>query len=94
MKYSKIAEFIKPFIPKILQIYTDLLKADASIIKNFQDLIGLLEEDIAPYANDLAKMFINMFAEYTHKNPQDNQHYGKEEEDDEDSGEDEEDTNF
>ena len=39
-------------------------------------------------------MFINMFAEYTQKNPQDNQHYGKEEEDDEDSGEDEEDTNF
>ena len=71
MKYEKIAEFIKPFIPDILKIYTDMLKADASIIKNFEDLIDLLEEDIAPYANDLSKMFIQMFVEYSQNN-QDN----------------------
>ena len=35
-----------------------MLKSDASIIKNFGDLIDLLEEDIAPFANDLSKMLI------------------------------------
>lgn len=61
MKYDPIAEFIKPYIPDILAIYTDLLQADTSIIKNFEDLINLLEEEIAPFANDLVQMFINMF---------------------------------
>lgn len=64
MKYDSIAEFIKPYIPDILAIYTDLLQADTSIIKNFEDLINLLEEELAPFANDLVKMLINMFLGY------------------------------
>ena len=35
MRYDKIAAFIKPFIPNILKIYSDLLRVDSSIIKNF-----------------------------------------------------------
>ena len=65
MRYEKIEEFSQPFIPDVLRIYTDLLQADSSIIKNFEDLIDLLEENIAPYANDLTKMFLEMFASYT-----------------------------
>lgn len=100
MKYDKIAEFIKPFIPDILKIYTDLLSADASIIKNFKDLIDLLEEEIVPFASNLTKMFVTMFAGYTQNSNQDyDQKFGRrqkneeEENDDEESNEDEEDTN-
>ena len=67
MKYSTIAQFIRPFIPDILKIYTDLLPADSSIIKNFEDLIDLLEDDIAPFANNLSKLFIDMFFGYVQR---------------------------
>ncbi len=65
MRYDAIADFIKPYIPEILRIYTDLLQADSSIIKNFEDLIDLLDDAIAPFANDLTKLLINMFLNYT-----------------------------
>jgi len=42
MKYDQIETFVKPFIPELLKIYTDLLEADASVMKNFEDLIDLL----------------------------------------------------
>jgi hypothetical protein len=42
MKYDQIEEFVKPFIPDLLRIYTELLEADPSVIKNFEDLIDLL----------------------------------------------------
>ncbi len=80
MKYDAIAEFIKPFIPDILSIYTDLLQADASIIKNFEDLINLLEEEIAPFANDLVKLLINMFMGYTQNEQPSNQSYKEKDE--------------
>lgn len=35
MKYDQIEEFVKPFIPDLLRIYTELLEADPSVIKNF-----------------------------------------------------------
>lgn len=65
MRYDAIADFIKPYIPDILKIYTELLQADSSIIKNFEDLINLLDDAIAPFANDLTKILITMFASYT-----------------------------
>ena len=68
MKYQCISEFIRPFIPDILKMYTDLLKADASIIKNFEDLIDLLEDEVAPFANNLTHLFIEMFAGYAQNN--------------------------
>lgn len=43
MKYDSIVEFIKPYLQDILKIYTELLETDLSIIKNFEDLINLLE---------------------------------------------------
>ena len=97
MKYPVIAEFIRPFIPDILKIYTDLLRADASIIKNFEDLIDLLEEDIVPFANNLSKLFIDMFFGYVQhcqQNFENNGSNSQDEGDDEESEEEEEDTNF
>ena len=70
MKYDNIVEFVRPYLPDILRIYTALLETDTSIIKNFEDLINLLEEEIAPFADDLANILLNMFLNYTSDNPQ------------------------
>jgi hypothetical protein len=70
LKYPSIVEFVRPHLQDILRIYTSLLEADASIIKNFEDLLNLLEEEIAPFANDLVILLINLFANYVR---QDNQ---------------------
>ena len=35
MKYDNIVEFVRPYLPDILRIYTALLETDTSIIKNF-----------------------------------------------------------
>jgi hypothetical protein len=95
MKYPQIAEFIRPSIPEVLRIYTDLLQTDPSIIKNFQDLLNLLEEEVAPYANDLCAMFIRMFFSYAQNESRESaQPQEGERDDEEDSSEDEEDTNF
>lgn len=100
MRYDAIADFIKPYIPQILQIYTELLQADSSIIKNFEDLIDLLDDAIAPFANDITKILINMFLNYTQSADNGNQQFirgnrdgNQEEEDEGDEGEDDEDPN-
>ena len=96
MKYSAIAHFIRPFILDIFKIYTDLLKADASIIKNFEDLIDLLEDDIVPFANNLSKLFIDMFFGYVQHSQQNFSINGSDspDEDEDESEQEEEDTNF
>ena len=63
-----------------------MLKSDASILKNFEDLIDLLEDEIAPFANDLSLLLIQTFADYTQNQPQNN--YGQNENSKEEEGED------
>jgi hypothetical protein len=65
LKYTPIVEFIKPHLQDILKIYTSLLEADVSIIRNFEDLLNLLEDDIAPFANDLVLLLIGLFNTYS-----------------------------
>ena len=65
LKHAQIIAFIKPHLHDILRIYTSLLEADVSIIKNFEDLLNLLEEDIAPFANDLVQLLINLYHNYS-----------------------------
>lgn len=65
LKYPSIVEFVKPYLQDILKIYTSLLEADVSIIKNFEDLLNLLEEEIAPFANDLVMLLVGLFHTYS-----------------------------
>jgi hypothetical protein len=65
MRFESIVNFIKPYLQQILKIYTSLLEVDITIVKNFEDLLALLEEDIAPFANDLVKLLIDMFNNYS-----------------------------
>ncbi len=46
LKYQEIVEFVKPNLKDILKIYTSLLETDISIIKNFEDILNLLEQQI------------------------------------------------
>jgi len=41
------------------------MENDATIIKNFEDLLNLLEEEIAPFANDLVRLLIGLFDNYS-----------------------------
>ncbi len=70
LKYPSIVEFVRPHLQDILRIYTSLLEADVSIIKNFEDLLNLLEEEIAPFANDLVLLLVGLFANYARQDGQ------------------------
>lgn len=61
---------MRPHLQDILRIYTSLLEADVSIIKNFEDLLNLLEEEIAPFANDLVLLLISLFVNYAKQDSQ------------------------
>ncbi len=65
LKNNSIIQFVKPHLQDILKIYTSLLEADVTIIKNFEDVLNLLEDDIAPFANDLVILLINLFHSYS-----------------------------
>lgn len=64
LKYPSIVEFVRPHLKDTLKIYTSLLEADLSILKNFEDLLNLLEEEIAPFANDLVLLLVSLFHTY------------------------------
>lgn len=70
LKYPSIVEFVRPHLPNILQLYTALLEADLSVLRNFEDLLNLLEEEVAPFANHLLRLLLRLFRTYAHREGQ------------------------
>lgn len=97
LKYPSIVEFVKPHLQDILGIYTSLLEADVSIIKNFEDLLNLLEEEIAPFANQLVALLVSLFHNYAARSegqpPQQAEQEEEEDEDEEDACEEDDSNN-
>jgi hypothetical protein len=70
-------DFVRPHLQDILRIYTSLLESDVSIIKNFEDLLNLLEEEIAPFANDLVLVLVNLFHNYAKQDAPQQQNFAQ-----------------
>lgn len=63
LKYEAIVSFVVPNVKNILGIYTSLLEADGSVIRNLEGLLGELEGALKPFADDLVDLLLGKFGQ-------------------------------